>query len=472
MHRYSGHYYAGTWQNAAQREAIKVINPATEEVIGSVPAGTADDVAAAVAAACAAQPGWAELGAAGRAGYLAALHEKLVEHGPELAELITGELGMPLKLSLRIQATLPALVLQSYIALLKEFSFSEQIGQSLVLKEPIGVVAAITPWNYPLHQLMIKVAAALAAGCTVVAKPSELAPLNAFALAEIIDSCRFPAGVFNLVSGTGSAVGEPLCAHPGVDMISFTGSTATGKRILTLAAATVKPVALELGGKSAAILLDDADLATAVRATLNSCFLNSGQTCSAQTRLLVPRERYAEVVALVHELTAGFVVGDPRDPQTRIGPLISAPQRERVQEFIRTGVAQGAELLVGGAEPPVGLPHGYYVQPTVFGAVTPTMTIAQQEIFGPVLCIMTYTDEEEAIRIANDSIYGLSGAVWSARVDRAEQVARCLQTGQVDINGGRFNPLAPFGGYKQSGIGRELGHYGLEEFLQTKSLQF
>ena len=472
MKRYNRIYVGGQWIEATAQTVVAVINPATEAAIGEVPAGTPEDVDKAVSAARAALPSWSTTSPAVRAGYLQQIHRELVARAPEIAELITDELGMPIKLSQRIQAGLPAVVLNSYVELLDDFPFSERIGNSLVLKEPVGVVAAITPWNYPLHQLMIKVAAALAAGCTLVAKPSELAPLNAFLLAEIVDSCGLPPGVFNLVSGYGDPAGEALIAHPDVDMVSFTGSTRAGKRISARAAETVKKVALELGGKSAAILLDDADFAVAVKATVNNCFLNSGQTCSAHTRLLVPEARYAEAAAPAAEIAAGFLPGHPHDIQIRLGPLVSAQQRERVLGYIRQGVAEGAELLTGGEEPPEGLPLGYYVRPTVFGRVSASMTIAREEIFGPVLCIMPYRDEEDAIAIANACDYGLAGAVWSADRDRAERVARRLQTGQVDINGGRFNPLAPFGGYKQSGNGRELGRYGLEEFLQTKALQF
>jgi acyl-CoA reductase-like NAD-dependent aldehyde dehydrogenase len=472
MKTYGKLYIDGHWSPPATSDLIDVINPATEAVIGTVPAGGADDVAVAVASARSALPGWSTTNPTIRAAYLTQIHEALVVRGPELADLITSELGMPIKLSQRIQAGLPAVVLESYIELLADYPFSERIGNSLVIKEPVGVVAAITPWNYPLHQLMIKVAAALAAGCTIVAKPSELTPLNAFMLAEIIDSSGLPPGVFNLISGDGVEVGEPLVSHPDVDMVSFTGSTRVGKRISVLAAQTVKRVALELGGKSAAILLADADVETAVKATVSSCFLNSGQTCSAHTRLLIPQDMYEQVVELVRQHAAAYVPENPLNTKARIGPLVSADQRERVLDYIRSGIAGGAELLVGGLEPPVGLPLGYYVRPTVFGRVTREMKIAREEIFGPVLSIITYSDENEAVEIANDSMYGLAGGVWSADTERAEQVARKLKTGQVDINGGRFNPLAPFGGYKQSGNGRELGRYGLEEFLQTKSLQF
>lgn len=465
-------YINGMWQDPIGTERIKVINPATEAVVGEIVAATAEDIDLAVSAARAALPSWSTTSPKVRAGYMRQIHQELVARAPELAELITNELGMPFKLSQRIQAGLPALVLNSYVELLETFEFSEKIGNSLVIKEPIGVVAAITPWNYPLHQLMIKVAAALAAGCTIVAKPSEVTPLNAFILADIIDSCGLPPGVFNLVSGYGPVVGEALAAHPGVDMVSFTGSTRAGKRVSVLAAESIKRVALELGGKSAAIILDDAPLETAVKATVNNCFLNSGQTCSAHTRMLVPDELYEEASQMAVAIASKFSPGSPHDIKTRIGPLVSQQQRDRVVDYIRTGIDEGAELLLGGEESPEGLPLGFYVQPTIFGNVTSDMTIAREEIFGPVLCIMPYRDEEDAIRIANDSVYGLAGGVWSGSSDRAERTARRLHTGQVDINGGRFNLLAPFGGCKQSGNGRELGSYGLEEFLQVKSLQY
>jgi len=367
---------------------------------------------------------------------------------------------------------LPIANFANYAKIVREFSFEERVGNSLVVREPVGVVGAITPWNYPLHQIALKVAPALAAGCTVVLKPSEVAPFNAFVLAEVIEAAGLPKGVFNLVTGTGPQAGEALVKHPGVDMISFTGSTRAGKRISELAAQQVKRVALELGGKSASVILADADLAAAVKSTVNGCYLNSGQTCTALTRMLVPQSKYDEAAKLAAEAAAGFSVGNPLDEKTRLGPLSSQAQLERVRSYIKKGLDEGAELVAGGTEPPEGAPAGgYYVRPTVFGRVKNSMTIAQEEIFGPVLAIIPYQDEEDAIRIANDTPYGLAGAVWSKDDARAQRVARRIRAGQVDVNGGAFNMNAPFGGFKQSGHGREAGVYGLEEFLEYKSLQ-
>jgi betaine-aldehyde dehydrogenase len=371
-----------------------------------------------------------------------------------------------------IQVGSPVANFGIYAKLAASFEWEEVTGNSRVLREPVGVAVCITPWNYPLHQIAAKVAAALAAGCTVVLKPSEVAPLNAFVLAEVIDAAGVPPGVFNLVTGTGPVIGEALVRHPDVDMVSFTGSTRAGKRISEVASATVKRVALELGGKSASVILDDADLASAIKGTVNACFLNSGQTCSAHTRMLVPESRYEEVAKLAVEAAKAFAVGDPFGGSAKLGPLVSEAQRERVRGYIRKGIEEGAELLCGGPEAPAGLEKGYYVQPTVFGRVKPDGTIAQEEIFGPVLSIITYRDEDEAVKIANGTLYGLGGGVWAGSDERAMQVARRLRTGQVDINGGAFNLSAPFGGYKQSGRGREMGKYGLEEFLEYKSLQF
>jgi len=461
----------GKWVSPHGTGLIDVIHSATEDVMGRIPEGHARDAEDAIQAARAAFDGWAATPPAVRAGYLRKISDGLKARTEELAQTIAGEVGMPIKLSRAIQVGGPVFNWAENARLLEEFEFEEHVGNSLVVREPVGVVGAITPWNYPLNQITLKVAPALAAGCTVVLKPSEVAPLNAFILAEVIEAAGLPPGVFNLVTGYGPVVGEVLAAHPEVDMVSFTGSTRAGKRVAELASHTVKRVALELGGKSASVVLDDADLAAAVKGTINACYLNSGQTCSAHTRMLVPRARYDEVKQIAREAAERFTVGDPLQETTRLGPLISATQRERVTGYIRQGLEEGAELVTGGPEAPEGLAKGFFVKPTVLGNVEPRATVAQEEIFGPVLSIICYDTEEDAIRIANDSIYGLGGGVWSGDEARAIRVARRIRTGQVDINGGPFNMLAPFGGFKQSGTGREAGKYGLEEFLEYKSLQ-
>jgi acyl-CoA reductase-like NAD-dependent aldehyde dehydrogenase len=462
-------YVDGTWVPSTGTATIDVVNPATEQVIGRVPAGTPEDVDRAVAAARAAFDGWSRTSVEERGKLLTRLSEALAARAGEIAETITAEMGSTAKFAQLVQAGLPVAVMGSYAQLLVDYAFEETIGNSLVVREAVGVVGAITPWNYPLHQIVNKVAPALAAGCTVVLKPSEVAPFNAFLFAEICHEVGLPAGVFNLVTGTGPVVGEAIARHPDVDMVSFTGSTAAGKRVTQLAAETVKRVALELGGKSANVVLDDADFGKIGKIAVAQAFPNAGQTCSALTRLIVPRERQAEVVEQARVAAEAYVPGDPTSADTKLGPLVSAAQRDRVLGYVRKGVEEGATLVTGGADAPEGT--GYYVAPTVFADVTPEMTIAQEEIFGPVLAIMPYDDEADALRIANATIYGLSGGVWSGDPERATAFARRMRTGQVDVNGGRFNPLAPFGGYKQSGTGRELGRYGLDEFLEIKSIQ-
>jgi acyl-CoA reductase-like NAD-dependent aldehyde dehydrogenase len=464
-------FIGGEWVEPAGADPLPVINSTTEETIATIPGCTPVEVDHAVEAARAAFDGWSQTPRAERAEALTAIAAALGERAEELAATIVAELGMPLKLTEMIQVGLAINDFASAPAAMEEVSWEEEIGNSRVLREAVGVVGAITPWNYPLHQIAAKAAPAIAAGCTVVLKPSEVVPLNAFILAEAIEAAGLPAGVFNLVTGIGPVVGEAIASHPGVDMVSFTGSTRAGRRVSELAAATVKPVAMELGGKSPNVLLDDADFARAVPDGVGKCFLNSGQTCSALTRMLVPRERLAEVEELAAAAAESFTPGDPLDPGTTLGPLVSATQRKRVRGYIAKGEAEGAKLLTGGTDAPEGLERGFFVRPTVFSEVTAEMTIGREEIFGPVLAIQPYEDEAEAVRIANSTEYGLAGGVWSADTDRAIGVARKLRTGQVEINGGAFNPLAPFGGYGQSGHGREFGRYGLEEMLQVKSLQ-
>jgi betaine-aldehyde dehydrogenase len=465
-------FIGGQWVAPSSSETIEVHNAGNGEVMGRVPAGGEKDADAAVRAARSAFETWKDVSVEKRAEYLDKISAGLKARADEIARTIAQEVGMPLKMASRIQAGLPIANFANYAKLLKDFSFEEKVGNSIVVREPVGVVLAITPWNYPLHQIALKVAPALAAGCTVVLKPSEVAPFNAFILAEVIEAAGLPKGVFNLVTGFGPAVGEALVKHPGVDMISFTGSTRAGKRISELASQSIKRVALELGGKSASVILDDADLAQAVKGTVNGCYLNSGQTCTALTRMLVPENLYAEAARLAADAAKSFTVGEPLSETSKLGPLSSRAQLERVRGYIEKGIAEGAELVAGGAEPPEGVPAGgYYVRPTVFGRVKNSMTIAQEEIFGPVLSIIPYKDEEDAVRIANDTVYGLAGAVWSKDDARAQRVARRIRAGQVDVNGGAFNMNAPFGGFKQSGHGREAGVYGLEEFLEYKALQ-
>ena len=464
-------FIGGQWVEPHGQGKLEVINSATEEVLATIPEGDADDADRAVRAAAAAFEGWSQLSPEARGEYLQKIKKGLQARAEDLTAVIAAEVGMPVGLSPAYQLGSPPFAFGYYAGLAKDFQFEEEVGNSLIVREPIGVVVAITPWNYPLHQIALKVAPALAAGCTVVLKPSEVAPLNAFVLAEVIDEAGLPAGVFNLVTGVGPVVGEALVAHPQVDMVSFTGSTRAGKRVSELAAQTIKRVTLELGGKSANIILDDADLDAAVKRGVQQVMVNSGQSCNAWTRMLVPRGKVDEAERIAKEAAEGTPVGDPTDAGSFVGPLVSKAQHDRVRGYIEKGVAEGARVVTGGAEPPEGHERGYFVRPTIFGGVRPDMTIAREEIFGPVISIIAYDTEDEAVAIANDSVYGLAGAVWSGDQEHAKAVARRIRTGQVDINGGGFNMLAPFGGYKQSGNGRELGTFGFEEFLEVKSLQ-
>nr|WP_042194457.1 aldehyde dehydrogenase family protein [Kibdelosporangium sp. MJ126-NF4]CEL21329.1 Aldehyde dehydrogenase [Kibdelosporangium sp. MJ126-NF4]CTQ96104.1 Aldehyde dehydrogenase (EC 1.2.1.3) [Kibdelosporangium sp. MJ126-NF4] len=453
-------------------DTIDVVNPATDQVIAAVPAGTAADVDAAVGAASRAFASWSQTTVADRVALLRRIGTELGARRDEMAATITAEMGSPLSFSVNVQAALPIAVTNSVADLLDGgFAFTEEIGNSLVVREPIGVVGCITPWNYPLHQIVAKIVPALAAGNTVVLKPSEISPLTAGLFMAVLEAAGVPAGVVNLVHGTGPVVGAAIAAHPGVDMVSFTGSTRAGKLVTTAAAGTVKRVSLELGGKSANVILDDADLGAAVKKGIANAYINGGQTCTAWTRMLVPADKHDEIVELAAAAAAKYTVGDPNEDSTRIGPMSSTAQRNRVLGYIDRGIEEGATVAFGGADTS-GLPTtGAYVPPTVFANVRQDMVIAQEEIFGPVLSVLPYRDEDEAVEIANSTVYGLSGSVFSGDPERGLSVARRMRTGQVSINGGSFNPLAPFGGYRQSGNGRELGKYGIEEFTELKSIQ-
>lgn len=469
MHNYTRTtlFIDGEWTPPVGDDLIEVINPATEQVIGAVPHGTAADVDAAVAAARRAFDPL--ISVAQRRERIAAVIDALDKRLPDIAETITAEMGAPVRIAQSVQTQVPLAVARGFADVLDSFDFEERVGNSLILREPYGVVGAITPWNYPLYQVVAKVLPAIAAGCTVVLKPSNEAPLSVFEFVEALEEAGLPAGVVNLVSGRGAVIGERIASHPDVDLVSFTGSTGVGARVAELAGRSVKKVALELGGKSANVILDDADLATAVKVGVGNAFLNGGQTCMAWTRMLVPQSRYGEALDLIEAAVSKYTVGDPIDPATRIGPSASAAQFETVRGFIQRAQRDGARLLTGGAEQIRDV--GYYVAPTVFADVDPDSELGQEEVFGPVLAVIPFTDEADALRIANATPYGLSGAVWAGDTDHAIAFARGVQTGQLDINGGKYNPIAPFGGYKKSGFGRELGRAGFEEYLQTKSLQ-
>jgi aldehyde dehydrogenase (NAD+)/betaine-aldehyde dehydrogenase len=474
MTNYNQIYINGKWVTPSTTDTIEVWDSTDESVMATIPSCGEADVTLAAKAARAAFESWAALTPQARATYISKIGDGLAAKMDDIATAISRETGMSKFLSQMIQVGLPINSFKQAAAIAESFTYSKEVGSSLVVREPIGVVGCITPWNYPLHQIAAKVAFAMAAGCTVVLKPSEVAPIDAFMLAEVIHEVGLPAGVFNMVTGTGPTVGEAMSASSDIDMMSFTGSTRAGRRVTQVSAESVKKVALELGGKSANIICADLDTETfakAVSAGVGKAFLNSGQTCSALTRMLVPQARLEEAEAILTATGNALVVGDPFEKTTHLGPLASAAQRDRVNGFIQKGIDEGAKLLVGGVGVPEGVSKGYYVKPTIFSNVKTSMTIAQEEIFGPVLSVIPYTDEEDAIRIANDTVYGLAGGVWAADKDRAIAIARRMRTGQVEVNGGAFNPNAPFGGYKQSGVGREYGDYGFEEFLEIKAMQ-
>jgi aldehyde dehydrogenase (NAD+) len=470
MSDFSKFYIDGTWVAPQSPRPFDVINPATEEPVAQINLGSAADVDRAVAAAKAAFPAFSRTRREERLALLQKIAEAYKARHDELAQTITKEMGAPAWLASRAQAAVGLAHLNQMIAILKDFAFESLRGTTLIAREPVGVCGFITPWNWPMNQILCKVAPALATGCTMVLKPSEIAPLSAIIFAEILDAAGVPKGVFNLVNGDGPTVGQAIASHPDIDMVSFTGSTRGGIAVAKAAADTVKRVHQELGGKSANIVLPDADLQKAVAGGVQACFLNSGQSCDAPTRLFVQAGQHDQAVAIAKAAAEATKVGDPNTKGTSIGPLASEAQFRKVQRLIEAGIAEGATLAAGGPGRPEGFNRGYYARPTVFANVRPGMTIAREEIFGPVLSILPYESEEDAIRMANDTVYGLSGYVQSRDLDHARRVAAQLRTGQVRLNGAGPDFAAPFGGYKQSGNGREWGEFGLEAFLEIKAV--
>ena len=463
-------YIDGQWVDPVEPATLEVVNPATEEVYGRISLGSAADVDKAVAAAKRAFESFSRTTREERMALLRSILEQFAKRHDEVAEAIMDEMGAPWKLAKYAQAASGPQHIKAALRALKDFDFEEQLQTTRVVKEPIGVCGLITPWNWPINQVAVKVAPALAAGCTMVLKPSEIAPFDAILFAEILHDAGVPAGVFNLVNGDGPGVGTALSQHPDIDMVSFTGSTRAGVLVAQNAAPTVKRVAQELGGKSANIILDDAEFERFVESGARNCFENTGQSCNAPTRMLVPAERMAEAAAIAASIADETRVGDPRAEETEVGPVVSKAQWDKIQELIQAGIDEGATLAAGGTGRPSGLDTGYYVKPTVFADVSNDMTIAREEIFGPVLSILAYASEDEAVEIANDTPYGLSGCVASGDLDRARRVAARMRTGMVHINGASLDSMAPFGGYKQSGNGREWGAHGIEDFLEVKSI--
>ena len=463
-------YIDGQWVDPVVPRTLDVVNPATEAVYGRISIGSAADVDKAVAAASRAFETFSQTSREERIALLQTILDVFKRRSDEVAEAIMDEMGAPWGLAKYAQAASGTQHIGAAIKALEQYKFEEKVGSAMVVKEPIGVCGLITPWNWPMNQIAVKVAPALAAGCTMILKPSEIAPFDAIIFAEILDEAGVPAGVFNLINGDGPGVGTALSQHPGIAMVSFTGSTRAGVLVAQNAAPSVKRVAQELGGKSANIILDDADLEEAVSAGTKAMFENTGQSCDAPSRMLVPKDKMEKAAEIAADVAAKAAVGNPRDKTTRIGPVVSDVQWNKIQKLIQAGIDEGATLVAGGTGRPDGLETGFYVKPTVFANVSNDMTIAREEIFGPVLSIIPYEDEDDAIRIANDTPYGLSGYVSSGNLDRARRVASRLRTGMVHINGADLEALAPFGGYKQSGNGREWGAHGIDEFLEVKSV--
>lgn len=467
---YNKFYINGEWVEPAGRETIDIINPATEEAFATISMGTAEDVDAAAKAARAAFPAWSQSSVEERKTVLQKIMAGIQARAGDLASAITSEMGAPVGLANAAQVPSGLGHFAAVLPVLENYKFQETRGSTLIVKEAAGVCGFITPWNWPLNQIACKVAPALAAGCTIVLKPSEVAPINAYILAEIIDECGLPPGVFNLVNGDGPNVGAAISAHPEVDVVSFTGSTRAGREVAKAAADGIKRVTQELGGKSANIILDDtADFGKAVFSGVLNCFGNSGQSCNAPTRMLVPKARMGEAIESAKAAAAKAVVGDPNSEGTSLGPVVSELQFNKINALIEAGIKEGAELIAGGPGRPDGLDKGYFIKPTVFANVTNDMTIAREEVFGPVLTIIGYEDDADAIAIANDTEYGLSGYI-SGEPAHAQQIALQIRTGMVHINGAPLDISAPFGGYKKSGNGREWGLEGFEEYLETKAM--
>ena len=463
-------YIDGKWVSPLKRSDFAVVNPATEEPVASISLGSAADVDMAVSAAKKAFAAWSETSRDERLALLRRIIEIYQAKNEDMAAIISREMGAPISLARKAQVPAGLAHLAEAARVLETLSFEEVRGSTLMRKEAIGVCGLITPWNWPMNQIACKVAPALAAGCTMVLKPSELAPLSAHLFAQILDQANVPPGVFNLVNGDGPTVGAAIASHPDVSMVSFTGSTRGGVAVATAAAPTVKRVTQELGGKSANVILDDADLGKAVREGVQACFRNGGQSCNAPTRMLVPQQKLAEAASIAKHEAEATQVGDPGREETIVGPLVSKAQFEKVQRLIDQGVAEGATLVTGGTGRPNGITKGFFVKPTVFSNVHNDMTIAREEIFGPVLCLIPYEDDDDAVQIANDSPYGLSGFVSSSNVERARKLAKRIRAGNVHINSARLDFSACFGGYKQSGNGREWGEAGIEEFLELKAV--